>query len=159
MPRCCSLKGLTTSMIERNLGSLYKIRKVPSDTSLRERLDRVSHRELRTPFKKIFAYLQRGKILESYRHVDNRYIISLDGIGQFSSNSVHCKNCCEKHSRSQEVSYHYHMLGAALVHPDKKVVIPLAPEPIVKGDGATKMIVSVMPQKDCYKIYAENILI
>jgi hypothetical protein len=30
------------------------------------------------------------------------------------------------------------MLRAALVHPDYKVVIPLAPEPIVKGDGDTK---------------------
>jgi len=28
--------------------------------------------------------------------------------------------------------------GAAIVHPEHKVVIPLAPEPIVKGDGNTK---------------------
>jgi hypothetical protein len=30
------------------------------------------------------------------------------------------------------------MLGAVLVHPDHREVIPLAPEPIVKGDGDTK---------------------
>jgi hypothetical protein len=30
------------------------------------------------------------------------------------------------------------MLCAALVHPDHKVVFPLAPEPITKGDGSTK---------------------
>jgi hypothetical protein len=30
------------------------------------------------------------------------------------------------------------MLGAVLVHPDRREVIPLAPEPILKGDGATK---------------------
>ena len=30
------------------------------------------------------------------------------------------------------------MLGAIVVHPDEKVVIPLAPEPIVKGDGDNK---------------------
>jgi len=30
------------------------------------------------------------------------------------------------------------MLGAAIVHPDRKAVIPLAPEPIIKQDGATK---------------------
>jgi hypothetical protein len=30
------------------------------------------------------------------------------------------------------------MLGASSVHPDKKVVIPLAPEPILKSDGSTK---------------------
>ena len=30
------------------------------------------------------------------------------------------------------------MLGAVLVYPGRSEVIPLAPEPIVKGDGATK---------------------
>ena len=30
------------------------------------------------------------------------------------------------------------MLGASLVHPDLKEVIPLAPEPIIKQDGQTK---------------------
>lgn len=140
--KCASLlqfEGLkTNSMIRRNLSSLYGVQKAPSDTCLRERLDRVPYQELRSPFKKIFSYLQRGKALESYRYLDNHYIISLDGTGQFSSNAVHCKNCCEKHHRSGEVSYYHQMLGAVLVHPDKKVVIPLAPEPIIKADGATK---------------------
>lgn len=36
------------------------------------------------------------------------------------------------------MTYYHHMLGAVLVHPDQKVVIPLAPESIVKGDGGTK---------------------
>ena len=30
------------------------------------------------------------------------------------------------------------MLGTVLIHPEHKEVIPLAPEPIVKGDGDTK---------------------
>jgi|GEM_PF-3280103 len=30
------------------------------------------------------------------------------------------------------------MLGAVIVHPEKKPVIPLCPEPIVKTDGKTK---------------------
>lgn len=30
------------------------------------------------------------------------------------------------------------MLGAVLVHPEHREVIPLAPEPIVKDDGAKK---------------------
>jgi hypothetical protein len=30
------------------------------------------------------------------------------------------------------------MLGAALIHPDKREVIPLMPEPIVKQDGTEK---------------------
>lgn len=125
--------------LRRNLKSLYGVNNLPSDTCLRERLDVVNHTQVfRRPFKTIFAYLQRGKVLESYRYLDNHYIFSLDGTGQFSSEEVHCDNCCEKHHRDGTVSYYHHMLGAALVHPDHKVVIPLAPEPIVKGDGDTK---------------------
>jgi hypothetical protein len=37
-----------------------------------------------------------------------------------------------------EITYHLQMLGAAIVHPDCKEVIPLAPEFIMKQDGETK---------------------
>ena len=40
------------------------------------------------------------------------------------------------------------MLGAVIVHPNKKFVIPFAPEAITKQDGAPlQMIVNVMHQK------------
>lgn len=125
-------------MIRRNLRTLYHVKKAPSDTCLRERLDRVSPSQLRRPFKKIFSYLQRGKALEPYRYLGGHYIVSVDGTGQFSSKKVSCSTCCEKKHRNGEITYYHHMLGASIVHPDKKVVIPLAPEPIIKGDGTTK---------------------
>lgn len=125
-------------MIRRNLRTLYGVQSAPSDTQLRARLDVVDPKHLRKHFKKIFAYLQRGKALESYRYLDGHYIVSVDGTGQFSSKSVHCENCCEKHHRNGDTTYYHHMLGAVLVHPNHKEVIPLAPEPIVKGDGTTK---------------------
>lgn len=43
------------------------------------------------------------------------------------------------------------MLGAVLIHPDHKEVIPLAPEPIVKGDGDTK--------NDCERNAAKRLLL
>ena len=89
---------------------------------MRERLDVVSPAQLRRPFKKIFAYLQRGKALEGYRYLDGHHIISRDGTGQFSSEKVHCKHCCEKHHRSGKVEYYHQMLGAVLAHPEKREV-------------------------------------
>ncbi len=77
-------------------------------------------------------------MLEQFRYLDGHYVISIDGTGQYCSKSVHCDNCCEKSHRDGSKSYYHHMLGAALVHPDHKVVITLAPEPIVKSDGDTK---------------------
>ena len=55
---------------------------------MRERLDMVKVKQLRRPFKKIFAYLQRGKALEQFRYMDGYHIISIDGTGQYSSNCV-----------------------------------------------------------------------
>jgi hypothetical protein len=42
------------------------------------------------------------------------------------------------------------MLGAVIVHPDKNLVIPIAPEPIIKGDGDTK--------NDCERNAAKRLL-
>lgn len=126
------------AVIKRNLKNLYHVQETPSDTCLRERLDILSPENFRRPFRTIFAFLQRGKVLERYKYFNKYYLISIDGTGQYSSSKVRCKNCCEKHHRSGEVTYYHQMLGAAVVHPDERIVIPLAPEPIVKGDGYTK---------------------
>jgi len=67
------------------------------------------------------------------------YLLSVDGTGYFSSPTVHCDSCLEKvNKKTGEVTYQHQMLGAVLVHPDHREVIPLAPEPIQKQDGATK---------------------
>ena len=55
-----------------------------------------------------------------------------------------------KNTENGKTSYYHHMLGAAIVHPDHKVPIPLAPEPIVKGDGDTK--------NDCERNAAKRLL-
>ena len=38
----------------------------------------------------------------------------------------------------EEATYYHHLYCAAIVHPDKKMVIPFAPEPIMNVDGSTK---------------------
>lgn len=67
------------------------------------------------------------------------YLLNLDGTGYFSSKVRHSAACMEKLNRSTgEVTYYLQMLGAAIVHPDHKEVIPLCPEMIIKQDGANK---------------------
>ena len=70
--------------------------------------------------------------------VEGHYLLALDGTGYFSSNQIHCASCLEKQQRNGTVTYAHQMLGAALIHPDKREVIPLMPEPIVKQDGTSK---------------------
>lgn len=105
------------SVIYKNLNNLFGVKEVPSDTCLRKHLDEIPAQGLRIVFKKIFALLQRGGLLEQYRYLDNHYILSIDGTGQFSSANIHCGNCCQKHHSKGPVTYYHHMLGAAIVHP------------------------------------------
>jgi len=137
--------------IERNLKSLFELDKIPSDTYMRERLDEVDPNDIRKTFTSVFASLQRGKALEKYVFLDDKYLLLSDGTGFFSSKKIHCKNCCEKHHRKDDfVTYYHQMLGAVIAHPDYKEVISICPEPIMKEDGSTK--------NDCERNASERLL-
>lgn len=121
-----------------NLRNLYHVKTPPSDTYLRERLDEVNPDTLRPAFKKVFASFQRGKGLEEFEYMDGHLLLTLDGTGHFSSNKVSCPHCCVKQHGDGHESYYHQMLGACVVHPDKRNVVPLCPEVIVNQDGSTK---------------------
>ena len=122
--------------IDQNLKSIYLIDKVPCDTQMRTILDEVYPEQLRAAFKQPIRQLQRGKVLERMVFFEGCYLLSLDGTGFFSSKKLHADFCLEKvNKKTGEVTYYLQMLGAAIVHPDFKEVIPLAPEFINKQDG------------------------
>ena len=123
---------------DENLKSVYHIENIPCDSYLRTILDPLDPESLRPVFKDVFRQLQRGKALEPFVFYEGCYLLSLDGTGYFSSGNIHCPSCMQKTSKSGKVTYSHQMLGAAIVHPDLKEVIPLMPEPIIKQDGQTK---------------------
>lgn len=137
-------------IVSHNLRTLYEIEAAPCDTRLRERLDQVDPASLRRVYRELFAALQRGKGLEGFEVFDGYYVLSVDGTGVFSSQKIHCDQCCKKHHRSGRVTYYHQMLGAVLVHPEQREVIPLAPEPILKQDGQRK--------NDCERNAAKRLL-
>jgi hypothetical protein len=121
-----------------NLARIFGIGKVPSDTQMREILDPLDPQGLRPLFRDIFRQLQRGKALEPMAYFEGCYLLSLDGTGSFSSQKLSSASCLVKKSRSGKLTYYQQVLGAAIVHPDFKEVIPLAPEMIVRQDGSKK---------------------
>ena len=143
-------KAQDDPIIEHNIKTLFDVKNVPCDTYLRKRLDEVNPRLLRGAFKSIFTALQRGKALEDYTYLDNSYLISIDGTGTFSSSTVHCDQCNIKESKKTGTTYYHQMLNAVIVHPDKREVIPLCPEAILKADGQTK--------NDCERNAAKRLL-
>jgi hypothetical protein len=133
-----SLLAFDKQRAEDNLRTIYGIERVPCDTTMREILDPVSPEALRPVFTSIFRQLQRGKALEPMAFLDGHYLLALDGTGYFSSKTVHCASCLQKVHRNGAITYYHQMLGAAIIHPDFREVIPLMPEPIVKQDGTEK---------------------
>jgi hypothetical protein len=125
-------------IVLKNLQKLYLIQTPPSDTYMRERLDEIDSCQLRSGFKAVFALAQRGKVLEQYEFLDEYYLFSTDGTGHFSSHKVHCSNCCVKKHGDGSYTYYHNMMGGAIVHPDKREVIPFCPEPIRQQDGMVK---------------------
>ena len=121
-----------------NLPRVYGMERVPCDTAMREILDPVVPEFLRPLFKQVFRALQRGKALEEMVFVEGHYLLALDGTGYFSSTQIHCASCLETHHRNGTVTYHHQMLSAALIPPDKREVIALMPEPMVKQEGSEK---------------------
>src|SRR6266436_5934421 len=146
-----SLLAFDKVRAEDNLQSIYGIGRVPCDTAMREILDPVEPERLRPAFKTVFRHLQRGKALEEMVFVQGHYLLALDGTGYFSSNQIHCESCLETHHRNGTVTYRHQMLGAALIHPDRRAVIPLMPELIIKQDG--------MDKNDCERNAAKRFIV
>ena len=133
-----SLLAFDDERKEDNLQQVYGIGQVPCDTRMREILDPVEPASLRPLFKSVFGAVQRGKALEEMVFIDGHYLLALDGTLYHASQEVHCDSCLERHHRNGTVTYSHQLLGAVLLHPDRREVIPLMPEPIIKQDGTEK---------------------
>lgn len=124
----------------QNLQNIYGIENIPCDSRMREINDTIDPQKYIAPvFKAVFRHLQRGKALEPMVFYDGCYLLNLDGTGIFSSKKLKTPFCMEKkNKKTGEITYYTQMLGAAIVHPNFKEVIPLCSEMIIKQDGQTK---------------------
>lgn len=145
-----SLLAFDQRRSDGNLKAVFGIGQIPSDTQMREILDEVDPEGLRSSFGDVFRQLQRGKALEPFVFYAGAYLLCLDGTGYFSSPTIRCDSCQVKEHQDGSVTYQHQMLGAVIVHPDLKEVIPLAPEPIQKQDGQSK--------NDCERNAAKRLL-
>ena len=133
-----SLLAFDKARAEGNGHPIYGIARVPCDTPRREILDPVSPTWLRPVCTSVFRQLQRGKALEERMFLDGHYVLALDGTGYFSSQTMHCASCLHQVHRHGAIPSYHQMLGAAMIHPDRREVMPLMPEPMVTHDGTGK---------------------
>ena len=104
---------------------------------MRAILDPVDPADLRTPFREIFRRLQRAK----RSNVSSIWTATTCCPSTEQPTTPPAKSIVlvpVKNHRNGNTTYSHQLLGATLVHPDLKEVIPLVPEPIIHQDGQTK---------------------
>jgi len=122
-----------------NIKAIYGMQHVPSDTCMSDTIDHVSPDELREPFNAVFRNLQRSKGLVQMKILGGYYLVTMDGTGSFSSENISSESCQTKtSSKTGKVTYYQQVVGAAIVHPDQKAVLPLPPEIVSPQDGEKK---------------------
>ncbi len=129
-----------------NLKKLFRMERIPSDTQLRDVLDKVDYLQYRIIFKKIFAHIQRAKIFELFQFMkinnEPHHLLAVDGTGYYRSEKIRYEHCMDYSYTSvtgeEVVKYGHNMLAASFVSPNLKTVIPVFPEPIANEDGSTK---------------------
>lgn len=135
-------KRMSEEKQRSNLTTLFAVEQIPENTQLREVLDDVKSESFRPVFKEYFARLQRGKQLEPFAFltVDGQklYLVSIDGTQYFSSKRISCGQCLHREHKAGEKTYAHHALQGALMHPQRRQVVPLMAEDIRNADGQTK---------------------
>jgi hypothetical protein len=139
------------SIEQSNLTTVFDVSDIPKDSQMRDVLDLVPPLAIEPVFSDFFYKLQRGKQLVHYQFIDGMYLMPLDGSEYFSSEKIHCSSCLVTRSKKGKLRYHHQILQPAIVHPDKKQVLPLAPEQISNRDGTTKQDCEINAGKRCIK--------
>ena len=121
-----------------NCRSLFGIENIPQSTQLRDVLDNIPSDAIAPVFKDFFNRLRRHKHLEEYAILPNILMCSIDGTQYYSSNKISCEHCLHKEHKTGEKTYSHSVLQGAIMHPDKKQVIPVMPEVIQNTDGSKK---------------------
>jgi hypothetical protein len=131
-------RRLEEQLQRNNLRSVFGIETIPSDTHLREVLDWQEHGCLEAVFRAYLRRMQRSKQLERYAYLPQGYLVTMDASEYFNSEKVHCSRCL-KRTKSDGVREYYHqVLQPAIVNPELRQVLPLAPQFIRRQDGANK---------------------
>lgn len=129
---------------QNNLRTLFAVEAIPKDTQLRDILDTIDGASFAPIFKVIYERLRRHKHLEEHilqlseRWSSGALYCAIDGTQYHSSKTIHCQQCLHKTHRNGEATYSHQVLQGAIMHPDKKQVIPVMPEAIQNSDGTQK---------------------
>jgi hypothetical protein len=139
-PSLLALDKGRTNAEDKNLLKVFGIKKIPSDTAMRETLDEIPPDAVDPMCGIIFDRLDKEGALDKYKVLGGHLLTPMDGVEFFSSTKVHCECCQVRKGRGDDSlkRYAHSMLAAVVVKPGLKTVLPLGCEPITRQDGKNK---------------------
>lgn len=123
---------------QSNAQTLFHWEEIPCDNHIRQRLDPVPPEKLFPCYDQVFESLHQSGQLESWRGLQDKLLLALDGTWDFSSQKIHCPNCSCLEHKSGEKTYYHSAITPVIVAPGRQQAIPLRPEFITPQDGHTK---------------------
>ena len=123
---------------KNNAQSLFGILNIPSHNQIINLLDTIAPTYVYPVFSYIFNGLKNTGHLEMFKSYNGNLLIALDGTLYFSSKSIHCENCNQKHHRNGTTTYSHTVITPVVVAPGNNKVISLQPEFITPQDGHKK---------------------
>jgi hypothetical protein len=121
-----------------NCQTLFGIEKIPSDNYIRDMLDGADPALLAPCFRRTEQLLLEPAMREAFGRLSGRTLIALDGTEYFCSQKIPCPHCQTRKRSNGKIESYHSLLAATVVAPGHSKVVPLAPEFIVKQDGAEK---------------------
>ncbi len=121
-----------------NAQSLFGLSAIPCDNQIRNLLDPISAKTVFGTFKTVYKWLDKHRIINKFKYLENQILLALDGTEYYSSKKINCPHCNCRHHRNGSTTYYHQVVTPVIVSPSKKQVINLAPEFIKKQDGETK---------------------
>ena len=128
-------RALTEGHGRSNCETLFGMSAIPSDNYVRLMLDGAAAAAFDALF---FKAIEAAGPLTPFQCLNRRVLIALDGTEHFCSRKIKCRQCSTRRRSDGGTEYFHTFLGATLVAPGHKQVLPLPPEFIVPRDGAEK---------------------
>jgi hypothetical protein len=118
-----------------NCETLFGMSAIPSDNYIRLMLDGAAPAAFDGLF---FKAIEAAGPLTPFQCLDGRTLMALDGSEHHCSRKIKCQQCSTRRRSDGGTEYFHAFLGASIVAPGHKQVLPLPPEFIAPQDGAEK---------------------
>lgn len=121
-----------------NLGKLFGVSKIPTDTQIKNLIDPLSPELIYPVFTKAAELVAEAGVLEKYQNYAGQLLIANDGTQTISSEKISCQNCSQRQLKNGKTQYFHSAILPVIVKAGEPKVLPLSPEFITPQDGHEK---------------------